>query len=154
MDKISREDARASGLNFYFTDEACINGHRSQRYVASCACRECILESQNRARSDYAAAKAADTLAPLVKDFARRTAVIRLRVPAASIDSVRSVLRSRLVGRFPELAADERVEFSPPPKTFGPAINATVEASFLIHEADSIFARNVAATACSLTSGT
>jgi hypothetical protein len=42
MEIIARKDARAAGLNKYFTGQACKNGHVDFRYVQSGACRSCI----------------------------------------------------------------------------------------------------------------
>lgn len=42
MEIISRKDARAAGLNKYYTGQACKNGHVDYRYVQSGACRSCI----------------------------------------------------------------------------------------------------------------
>ena len=38
---ISRKDAKAQGLKFYFTGEPCKNNHIDQRYVNGCACVSC-----------------------------------------------------------------------------------------------------------------
>lgn len=41
MDIITQEEARSSGLIFYFTGKPCKYGHVSERMVKGSACREC-----------------------------------------------------------------------------------------------------------------
>lgn len=41
MDVISKQEALARGLKFYFTGKACIHGHNSERTVADWKCCEC-----------------------------------------------------------------------------------------------------------------
>lgn len=43
---ISRKDAKAQGLKFYFTGKPCPYGHVAQRYTANFWCLECQLASQ------------------------------------------------------------------------------------------------------------
>lgn len=42
MNILSRKDAIAKGSKLYFTGVICKNGHVSQRYTATCACRDCL----------------------------------------------------------------------------------------------------------------
>lgn len=41
MEHITRADAAASGLRFYFTGKPCTRGHLAQRYVVNTGCVEC-----------------------------------------------------------------------------------------------------------------
>jgi 5-methylcytosine-specific restriction endonuclease McrA len=38
---ISRKDAKARGLNLYFTGKPCVNGHIAKRYIWGCNCLGC-----------------------------------------------------------------------------------------------------------------
>ena len=38
---ISRKDAKAQGLMFYFTGKPCKHGHIDKRYVGDCNCFKC-----------------------------------------------------------------------------------------------------------------
>ena len=40
---ISRDEARAQGLRWYYTGKPCVNGHDAQRYVSNQGCVECGL---------------------------------------------------------------------------------------------------------------
>lgn len=42
MEVISRKDALALGLRFYFTGEPCKHGHVAKRYVSTYFCKECM----------------------------------------------------------------------------------------------------------------
>lgn len=42
MEKITRQEAIARGLNRYFTGEACKNNHIAERYTQSSVCIECL----------------------------------------------------------------------------------------------------------------
>lgn len=44
MNKITRNEAKAQGLSFYFTGEPCQRGHVSKRVVSSFSCHQCRLE--------------------------------------------------------------------------------------------------------------
>jgi 5-methylcytosine-specific restriction endonuclease McrA len=46
MNKITRADAIAQGLSFYFTGEPCAHGHIAQRIVSSHGCHQCRLERE------------------------------------------------------------------------------------------------------------
>lgn len=46
MNKITRVEAIAQGLSFYFTGEPCAHGHIAQRIVSSHGCHQCRLEMQ------------------------------------------------------------------------------------------------------------
>jgi 5-methylcytosine-specific restriction endonuclease McrA len=50
MEIISRELAKASGLVFYCTGAPCAQGHLSDRYTSTGACRECSAEDSRRQR--------------------------------------------------------------------------------------------------------
>lgn len=41
MEHITRADAAAGGLRFYFTGKACTRGHLAPRYVVNTGCVEC-----------------------------------------------------------------------------------------------------------------
>jgi hypothetical protein len=42
---ISRKEAKASGLRYYFTGKACPQGHLSERLVFNSSCRACQREA-------------------------------------------------------------------------------------------------------------
>ncbi|AUR82917.1 hypothetical protein NVP1030O_01 [Vibrio phage 1.030.O._10N.222.55.F9] len=44
MEIISKEDAKASGLRFYFTGKKCKYGHISKRLVSTKNCHQCVIE--------------------------------------------------------------------------------------------------------------
>ncbi len=44
MDKISRPDAKAKGLQRYFNGKACPQGHVAERYVSTYQCVDCIAQ--------------------------------------------------------------------------------------------------------------
>lgn len=46
MQKISRKDALAAGLKYYFTDKPCVEGHITQRRVSNFACVICEADGQ------------------------------------------------------------------------------------------------------------
>jgi len=48
MEIITRKDAKAAGLNRYYTGLPCKNGHVDYRYTASGACKSCVGESNGR----------------------------------------------------------------------------------------------------------
>lgn len=50
MKIISRKQARAEGLTFFFTGNPCRRGHMSTRYVSSYECLECCLLPQHKDR--------------------------------------------------------------------------------------------------------
>lgn len=50
MDVISRKDALARGLKFYFTGVPCANGHLCERDVAEWRCLECRRAKATRKR--------------------------------------------------------------------------------------------------------
>lgn len=52
MNKITRSEAKAQGLSFYFTGEPCQRGHITKRVVSSCSCHQCRLEMQALKRAD------------------------------------------------------------------------------------------------------
>ena len=45
---ISREEARAKGMTFFFNGESCVHGHKADRYVISGACVKCQKIRNNR----------------------------------------------------------------------------------------------------------
>jgi len=67
MEIITKKEARAKGLNFYFTGKPCKNGHVSPRYVnGSGNCLECnrvkdFPESREKQRKEYIAKLEAET---------------------------------------------------------------------------------------------
>src|SRR5690606_23623550 len=42
MEVISKQDAKAKGLKFYFTGKPCPKGHYSERRVSNGACEDCL----------------------------------------------------------------------------------------------------------------
>ena len=56
MKIIPRMAAAKLGLNKYYTGKPCRNGHKSERYVLSCTCVQCALESANKHRNEFTSA--------------------------------------------------------------------------------------------------
>ena len=53
MQIISREKAKKKGLKRFFTGIACSNGHKSERYVSTGACKDCLSDFKKRRRKKY-----------------------------------------------------------------------------------------------------
>jgi hypothetical protein len=52
----SRAEARAAGLNWYYTGDPCSRGHVAKRYVLSRRCVECVATVYRSGKVDYDAA--------------------------------------------------------------------------------------------------
>lgn len=70
MEIISAKDARAAGLNKYYTGKRCLHGHDSERYVKGGTCIACVYAANGlapRAPGEVAAPRV--SRATLLEDF-------------------------------------------------------------------------------------
>lgn len=148
METMTRAQAIAAGLNTYFTDKPCTNGHIAKRYTRSAACYECIRANVQRSRDDHSAAQQARVGLPPtdLAEWSAHVQRITVRVPLSLLTSVQAIAAAALRTRFPA-AADAELRCPP-------AVNqqaaGTAMVRLLVHTSDIEAVTAVADNACRL----
>jgi len=136
MQIIERAEARAKGLNTYFTGRPCRNGHNSYRYTTSGSCAECV--NGDRA-GEYDPHKQAR------KGAKALLVQVRVRAFDDDRDNIAAAAWALAVMRFPILTqGDVDPRLLPGDRTAGTGLYA-----FYCHEADVGTLRAIAAAAIS-----
>ena len=53
MNIIARAEAKALGLQYFYTGTACIHGHAAERYVSNRCCVECNKDAHKRVKAEH-----------------------------------------------------------------------------------------------------
>lgn len=123
MQIIERAEAKAKGLNTYFTGRPCRNGHNSYRYTTSGSCAECINGDRT---AEYDPNKQAR------KDAKAQMVQVRVRIYDADRDNVATAAWALAAMRYPVLLlGDVDPRLLPSDRTAGTALYA-----FYCHDED------------------
>lgn len=134
MDIIERAEAKAKGLNTYFTGRPCRNGHLTYRYTLSGSCSECINGDRHAP---------VDPTKPARREAKAQLVLLRVRAYDGDRDNIAAAAWALAVMRYPVLLpADIDPKLLPSDKTAGTALYA-----FYCHAEDVAQLREIAKAA-------
>lgn len=116
MEIIERAEAKAKGLNTYYTGRSCRNGHDSYRYTLSGSCAQCV----NGDRS-----APVDPTKPARREAKAQLVLMRVRVYDVDRDNMAAAAWALAAMRYPVLTlGDIDPKLIPSDKTAGTALYA------------------------------